>query len=408
MKVHKTPIAGRPIVSSINSVTYYASKYIDHILQPMLKYINSYIQSSQQLIAELETTNHFPTDCVILCADIDSLYPNIPIVAGLAYFKKSLQYHKDRNPQEFKDLNVNFIHDLMEWVLKNNFFTFGPLCYKQLNGTAMGTPAAVVFACLFLDQVEREVLNNCSFTPIYFKRFIDDIFGIFKNEAEAKEYILKFNSILPTIKCSSYTINDNEGIFLDLTIFKGSRFANDNRFDVKIYQKPQNKYLYLPPNSFHPKAVFSSFISAEIDRYRTYCNNNDDYVHICKLFFDRLVARGYDKTFLTPIFEKDRSRDTLVGKLIQRYFFNATSSKKKKVPMLFKSIHTPQSKLLNISRCLKLTTPATEEPGANKFFDNRSPIKCFSNPPALGAYFSRAKKTLHALEAHQIVSLGHK
>jgi hypothetical protein len=407
MKVHKTPITGRPIVSSINSITYFASKYIDHVLQPMLKYISSNVQSSQQVIAELEITNHFTDDCVLLCADIDSLYPNIPITEGLKFFKQSLEFHKANHPHEFRNLNIDFIHDLMEWVLKNNFFTFGSLYYKQLNGTAMGTPAAVVFACLFLDQVEREVLKKRNFTPLYFKRFIDDIFGVFKSREEAKEYISIFNSILPTIHCSSYTISDKEGIFLDLTIFKGTRFVSKQLFDVKVYQKPQNKYLYLPPNSFHPKAVFTSFISAELDRYRTYCNNDDDYEHICKLFSTRLIARGYKEEFLQPIFNKPRDRVELIGKLLGRYIWNVRSSNnKKELPILFKAVHTPQSKHLNISRCLKLTKDITTEPRAERFFKHRSPIKCFSNPPALGSYFSKAKKTLHALDANQIISLG--
>lgn len=409
MKVHKTPIAGRPIVSSINSMTYHASKYIDHCLQPMLKYISSYIQSSQQLISELETkATRFPKDCVILCADIDSLYPNIPISEGLIYFKCSLEYHKKQHPDEFKDLNVDLIHNLMEWVLKNNFFTFGSIYYKQLNGTAMGTPAAVVFACLFLDEVERIVLTKLSFSPIYFKRFIDDIFGIFSNTEQSKEYITVFNSILKTIHCSSYTISDNEGIFLDLVIFKGPRFREKQQFDVKIYQKLQNKYLYLPPNSFHPKAVFTSYISAELDRYRTYCNNNDDYITINKLFMDRLIARGYTKEFLDPIFNKQRSREELLNKIYQRYNSKGIRSKKKTIPILFKSEHTPQSRLLNISKCLKLTTATMLEPYASSFFNNRSPIKCFSNPPALRSYFSKARKSLHSLDKDQILSLGSK
>lgn len=406
MKVHKTPIAGRPIVSSINSITYHASKYIDHCLQPMLKYINSYIQSSQQLIAEIEISNHFPNNCVILCADIDSLYPNIPIKEGLEYFSNALQYHKSRHPTEFAQLNIDLIVALMEWVLTNNYFNFGALYYKQLNGTAMGTPAAVVFACLFLDEVEREVQSWLTFEPIFYKRFIDDLFGVFENREQAEEFILIFNNILPTIHCSTYTISDRDGVFLDLFIFKSFRFQTTNQFDVKIYQKPQNKYLYLPPNSFHPKAVFKSYISAELDRYRTYCNNDEDYKEISDLFYTRLIARGYNKMFLDPIFNKERSRQVLVGKLLERYILKENTVKKTDIPILFKTAHTPQSKLLNISKCLKLTTAAIFEPRANSFFNNRNPIKCFSNPPALGSYFTKVRNSLHSLESEQILNTG--
>jgi hypothetical protein len=407
MKVHKTPITGRPIVSSINSLTYHTSRYIDNQLQPMLKYISSYIQSSQQLVAHLEQSTAFPHDCTILCADIDSLYPNIPITEGLIFFKRSLIYHKQRHLLEFSNLSIDLICDLMNWVLNNNYFTFGPLCFKQRYGTAMGTPAAVVFACLFLDEVEREVLQRLSFRPIFFKRYIDDIFGIFANRDNALTYIQTFNSILKTIHCSSYTIDDKEGVFLDLTIFKGTRFHAMQRFDIKVFQKPQNKYLYLPPNSFHSKSVYTAFISAELDRYRTYCNNDADYIDIRDKFHERLVARGYTKEFLEPIFkEEERSRSKLLTKLFERFTPGSGKKKEKAAvpPLMFKTINTPQSMQMNMSKCLKLTVSAKEEPNAAKFFQNRAPIKCLSNPASIGSFFGRSRKTLHSFDMEKVLS----
>lgn len=405
MKVHKTPITGRPIVSSINSLTYHTSRYIDNQLQPMLKYIRSYIQSSQQLVAHLEQSTAFPNDCIILCADIDSLYPNIPIKEGLIFFKKSLLYHKQQHQLEFENLNINLICDLMDWVLTNNYFTFGALCFKQLNGTAMGTPAAVVFACLFLDEVERMVLQRLPFQPIFFKRYIDDIFGIFTDRETALTYIQTFNSILPTIHCSSYTIDDKEGVFLDLTIFKGTRFNTSQRFDIKVYQKPQNKYLYLPPNSMHSKSVFTAFISAELDRYRTYCNNDADYTDIREKFHQRLVARGYTTKFLAPIFKQERNRCSLLLKLFERF---KTSSKKiyTPAPLMYKTMNTPQSRQMKISKCLKLTRSAKEEANAAKFFMNRAPIKCLSNPASIGSFFGRTRKTIHSFDMDTMLSFS--
>lgn len=402
MKVHKTPIKGRPIVSSINSMTYFTSLYVDRCLQPMLRYIPTYIQSSQELIHYLEKQT-FSKECFILCADIDSLYPNIPILEGLIYFKESLEHYKSNFPQEFQFLNVEFICDLMNWILTHNYFTFGPLYFHQLNGTAMGTPAAVVFACLFIDSLERKIRQKIDFEIPLMKRYIDDIFGIFTTKEEAQIYIDLFNSELETIHCSSYTINVQNGIFLDLEIFKGPRFNQSSIFDIKVYQKPQNKYLYLPPNSFHPKAVFQAFISAEIDRYRLCCNNDSDFQEIKNQFKTRLIARGYTDSFLTPIFNLPKDRIHSLEKLNKRMLESPTKrNSNKSIPILFKTKYTPQTILMNLTKCLQLNEAALSEYGAVNFFNNRNPIRCFSNNPAIGSLFSKNRKNLHDLSVENI------
>jgi hypothetical protein len=320
MKVHKPKLSGRPIVSSINTVTYFASKYLDHILQPIYKRISSYIESSQALVAFLDgwkVPNY--RNCVILCADIDSLYPNIPLVEGLKYMVESITFHNSMMDKRLFDENdIEFISELMRFVLGNNYFTFGNLIFKQLNGTAMGTPAAVVFACLFLDSLERRVFKEHKIKSMCFKRYIDDIFAIFGTKEEAELFLQHFTTKLPTIKCSSYTISETEGVFLDLVIFKGPRFQNEAKFDTKIYQKPQNKYLYLTPNSFHPKAIFPAFIVSELNRYRLCCNSEDDFQKVKNEFFDRLIARGYETSMLNGLFTKWSSRDILLKKVKER------------------------------------------------------------------------------------------
>jgi hypothetical protein len=53
-----------------------------------------------------------------------------------------------------------------------------------------------------------------------------------------------------------------------------------NKVDVKIYQKPQNSYLYLTPSSFHQRHIFENTIIAESKRYKLKCTNASDYEDI--------------------------------------------------------------------------------------------------------------------------------
>ena len=59
-----------------------------------------------------------------------------------------------------------------------NIFTFGDLTLKQLNGTTMGTPPAPPYATIYYGIHEEKFLPHHSQRVIYYRRFIDDVIGI--------------------------------------------------------------------------------------------------------------------------------------------------------------------------------------------------------------------------------------
>ena len=50
--------------------------------------------------------------------------------------------------------------------------------YLQSHGTATGKKMAVVFATIFMAQIEPAILSQSNTTPIFWERFIDDIISI--------------------------------------------------------------------------------------------------------------------------------------------------------------------------------------------------------------------------------------
>lgn len=407
MKVHKQKVVGRPIVSSINTCSYYASKYIDAMLQPLLRRLSSFVQSSAHLIHILQNTPvppNFRKDSVLLCADIDSLYPNIPLEEGLTLFRDSIIFNNDRFSSLDQDKlsmdDIDLICDLTKWVLHNNYFKFGERIFHQINGTAMGTPCAVVFACFFIDALERKVLSEMNLSPILYRRYIDDIFAIFATREQGKEFLERFNTMFPTIHCSSPTINQDEGIFLDATVYRPSSFDVDGYYYTRLFQKKQNKYLYIPPFSFHSRSIFPAFILAEINRYRLLCTDDVDFMTACDQFQSRLVDRGYDIHFLQPLFSSLPNRQSLLTKVAARFSNtdDELTSKKKSnsspQPFIFKTINSPQTRLLNIANCLLPPGDLTQHPAIESFFI-RKPIVSFKNAPSISTYFSHARKSLH-------------
>ena len=172
-KIHKpgTPPPGRPIVSGNGTVTEVASNFIDYFLNPLVPSLSSYIQDTTHFLRLIEQYR-LPPNSIIGTLDVESLYTNIPHDEGL----ESCEFHL--NKRENKKIPTNFLLKLMDFVLKNNNFTFNNTHYIQVQGTAMGTPMAPSYACLFMGVLEQKILDKAFLKPDLWIRFIDDIFFV--------------------------------------------------------------------------------------------------------------------------------------------------------------------------------------------------------------------------------------
>ena len=74
-KIHKSPIAGRPIAASHSYITRPISIFVDELVKPtitmptVLRDLGELIQCLEKLV--------LPTNCLLVTADVSSLYPNI-------------------------------------------------------------------------------------------------------------------------------------------------------------------------------------------------------------------------------------------------------------------------------------------------------------------------------------------
>lgn len=307
-KMHKVGVVkkGRPIVSSINSVTYHTSMYLHNILHPVMKYLNTTVASSQEALLRMQNARLKP-DSKILCADVTSLYPSIPIEYGLSAVQKMLELVTER---QLMKINIPLTMALLEWVLRNNYFTFNNTTFHQLTGTAMGTPVAPVYANIVLFWIDVKCCENR--IPMYM-RYLDDIFAVVNNEQYATDTIQTFNAQCPTLKLESVTTGTS-GVFLDI-----NASIRDNKLITKVYQKPINKYLYLKPTTNHSRTVLKNFILQEFNRYRLICSEEADYRHIARLFTQRLQQRAYNARYITTnVLPQILPREQMLDKIAQK------------------------------------------------------------------------------------------
>lgn len=390
-KIHKSPIAARPIVSNVNYITRQASKWLDFTLQPILPLIPTYIKDSKDIICDLETLQ-LPTHFILMSADINSLYPSIPIELGLTALYETL----NNLPIRTKSLlglttsKIKLILDLSAWVLNKMYITYNDNYYLQIKGTAMGTPFAVAYSCIFLHHHEQSILASLKFKPLYFKRFIDDIFIIVHAATQATKFIEHYTSASKNITLTSdigYSIN-----FLDLTIFKGPRFTSSQLLDIKIYQKPNNAYMYIHTSSFHKEAVHINLYKSELLRYRLSCTQDDDFENIKQLFFLRLTARGHKASdILLHTSSINLDRPTLIANLKQKEpkesLSTATSSPQ---PFIFTVTNSPRSvPLKKLQWFNKIPEYILSDPSCELIFNQKRPIVFgLKNPPKLSSLLS--------------------
>ena len=381
-KVHKTPTGMRPICASQGWITYWSSVYIHLAVFPLLKQIQSYVTNSAQLLLTIEdirVKNNLPQHFQFLEADVKELFPSIPIDDGLHALKHFLIKTGMHHTQ------VSFLVQLTRWVLRNNYVTFGEYTYLQISGTAMGTPCAVVFACIYVHTIEREALDLFASTRyaikciFLFVRFLDDIIALISDHDSGLELMRLLNSRRKSIQFT-FKIRNSEAQFLDLTLYKRV-VRHTEHLEVKAYSKPMNKFLYLPPTSCHPRHIFNGWVIGTGRRLRQSCSVDTDYTSVSADFYSNTQARGYSEDFLRKALAAVPNRATILHMLRHKTNNNTPSIG---VPFVITYSPEIQEALPAIKRALALTEVANLDPHFPQIFGCRTtPLLSFKRGPNL-------------------------
>jgi Reverse transcriptase (RNA-dependent DNA polymerase) len=289
-KIHKPDLSGRPIAGACAWITTQTSKILSHVLREIIKDWPHILKNSQSLINTCE--NHtIPHNAFLVTFDVVSLYPNMD---HTAIFNAVNNLVFPSNSQKQWSL------DASRFILKNSFVKFNNSVYRQKTGIAMGTNAAPELANIYVtDLVENKPIISSNKHILLWKRFIDDIFTIWTGSRDSLLHFFRLlNKLHPslqfTMKASRSKIE-----FLDTWI----TIDHNRCLTFSVYQKPLNKYLYLPHISNHAPHCKKGFIKGELTRYARLCTKLTDFITIKQLFFLRLEAKGYPpSTLLTSIF----------------------------------------------------------------------------------------------------------
>ena len=244
----------RPIASSVGTFNYNLAKYLCNLLSPHLpeQYCTKDIFTFVEELKRVSLVDKFSVSF-----DVTSLFTNIPLSETI---KLAVDLIKTSQP----DLNISEkdLTSLFNFATYEKHFLFKCKFYDQINGVAMGSPLAPVWANLFMGHYEKEWLSNYDrVPPSYYTRCVDDIFSVFNSHDEAKRFFSYLNSRHPNVKFTMETEVSNVVPFLDVLIDNRSNILN-----TTTYHKSTYSGLLLNFDSFTSRFYKISLIKCLIDR----------------------------------------------------------------------------------------------------------------------------------------------
>jgi len=169
----------------------------------------SYLQYSQHLLQDAlkpNFSNYNIKDISLISADFESLYTNIILPHALDTITEfvSKKFHS-------KHINIFAFHALLKIVLFNNYFKYKDCIYLQEIGIGMGLICGPSVANIYVFILEDKAL--CIHRPIYYKRYIDDIFKIIITNFS--NLISVSSDLIPTKPEEKNKENNNNELVLD-------------------------------------------------------------------------------------------------------------------------------------------------------------------------------------------------
>jgi len=216
-KLHKENIPLRPTVSFTDLLTYGLAKELSVLLKPLIGKSKYHVRNSSDFASPI-THEILQTDEIMVSFDVVSLFTKVPIQLPLNIAKQRLQ--SDPNLSQRTGMSTSGLIKGLEICLNSTNFTFRGKHYKQVFGTAMGSPVSSVVANLVM-IMKRSKLS---------------------------EFLTHLNKIENSIQFTMEKEKEGCLPFLDLLVKR----SPSGHLLSAVYRKPAHSYRYLNFRSEHP------------------------------------------------------------------------------------------------------------------------------------------------------------
>ncbi|XP_055622042.1 uncharacterized protein LOC129765657 [Toxorhynchites rutilus septentrionalis] len=294
-KIHKNPVAMRPISSNICTPT---EKMAAWLVEELKKYPITHgknVNNSFELVDHLKGFEVRRGE-ILVSFDVTALFPNVPVTEAV----NSLRRHLERKRVPPNQIDAYLL--VTKTCMNQNFFPFRGKFYKQTFGLSMGSKLSPLLAEVFMKDFETELAKE-KFFPRMWKRYVDDIFAVVK-ERYLKQTLELLNSRHRTIKFIVEKEKDGTLPFLDLYITR----KEDNRLKFGIYRKPTSTDRYITSNSNHFGAQKQAAFHSMVYRLLNIPMERDDYIAEKNRIYHAAELNGYKRCFVEKILWKHEKK----------------------------------------------------------------------------------------------------
>ena len=260
----------RVYISGIGTPTEGIAGLVEEELKEGVEAQASYIQDTADFLRKLREVGRLEEDEFMFVMDVVALYPSVPREKAREAMERSLE------ARSLKKIPTEEILELSEIVLENNEFTFEKEAYVQKEGTAIGSRMGKNYACTYMgmweEEVEEKAKEKIGKGPRWWKRFVDDVFGIWKGTKEEFEAFVELcNGHEERIKVTHEVCE--EAVFLDVKVMRGE----GGELRTELYVKPTDRTRYLHKESDHPRHVKEGIAKGQMRRLRRICSEEEGY-----------------------------------------------------------------------------------------------------------------------------------
>ena len=178
-KVHKA-ITGlcpsfRPTLSAIGTPSYKLAK----VLVLKLYSITFDEFTVKYFFDNTEKIVHQATKLFVGNLNVDSLVTNIPLEETINIYTNFFYNNED----VIEDINKSEFKNLLSLATQEFYFIFNDVLYTQKDGMAMGSSLGPTMSNVFLSFYKVKWLEQYpkEFKPVFYRRYVADIFPFFKS-----------------------------------------------------------------------------------------------------------------------------------------------------------------------------------------------------------------------------------
>ena len=228
-KIHKQNIPLRPILAGYRAPNYQLAKY----LVPQLAHLTTNEYTIKNSYEFCDTVKLLNSRGFMVSLDVKSLFTNIPLHETIEIILQKLF----SDAPTFNSFDKQNFRKLLELSVLDTYFIFDETVYKQCDGMAMGSPLGPSFANIFMCHLEEMFLEMCppTFKPIFYRRYVDDTFVIFKEQDHATQFLQFVNSLHSNIEFTLESEVDESLPFLDVRVRRDGQFFSTEVFRKKTF-----------------------------------------------------------------------------------------------------------------------------------------------------------------------------